>query len=997
MNKLTILATALWCATGAFAQEGPNPSSDQSSRAFLRMRSDDSGWRANWNKATGTPKQVFGPGLPVSGKVDSVERAQAIARDVLRQYADLLGLGTSEFDVEIATKVAQTYVLVYGQSFRGLEVLGGRADVRLHQSGVVSMFGSKAVAIEPGFGVEPFIAAAAALEFAQRELDVATDSPNAPRLVIHADVEGASPAQPLLCWECPIDSRDTGKFIVGRAYVNAKTGELVEFQDDVYTCALGHTHVAGELTGDSRLERARSLSESLRAARVSSEAPADALMSYSGNVRGWVNTTSNNLSATTNVPLPGVLVTVPGVGSTFTDENGDFDLPSASTASASVTVSLVGRHLSGMTISQGSAVTDTQTVTPGTPAQFQLSSAGDAEFNRSQLDVYWWIDQTNEYMRSILGNTGPLNQISNVSADVNIASSCNATYGGLRTRFFASGGGCNNTGFSTVVAHELGHGMDDVHGGISQTDGLSEAWGDTIAIFLTGQPVVGQGFSGSGGIVRTALNSRTYPAGGFPAGGAPHPKGEVFMGFNWTVRQNLINALGVTAGTARAEDVVIGSIVADATNQPDAVFEIFVLDDDDGNINNGTANYTQLVAAANQRNLPFPEIQVGTISANTLATTTELLTPRQVTATVVPLQGSFNSIDLVFNLGAGEVRRPMIATGVTNQFRALIDGNTGPGSVSYRVEAAHSTGQLLTFPESGDLSYSVGNDIVVFSDGFETDLGWVSQQIATQNDWQRGVPNGSSGTSSGVAWSDPSSAFSGANVYGNDLGPAGFNGAYQPNVSNSLTSPSINVAGQSGLKLRFRRWLTVEEGIFDQAKIFVNGVEVWANPVNGNLVDTSWTLFELPIPAFDGSATIQVAFTLESDGGLNLGGWNIDDFEVLAAGPTAGPAVAFRLSPPQVPLGGATLINVLGSPNAPAGIALSSFPGITPIPGFGELLVGSPFSVIAIQLDPAGAFQLLVPGPVNMGASGALFHLQVFELVGAGLQTSNRNLLLIGN
>ena len=43
-------------------------------------------------------------------------------------------------------------------------------------------------------------------------------------------------------------------------------------------------------------------------------------------------------------------------------------------------------------------------------------------------------------------------------------------------------------------------------------------------------------------------------------------------------------------GILIAEKIVLPSLVADATNQPNAVREVFILDDDDSNLNNGTPN-----------------------------------------------------------------------------------------------------------------------------------------------------------------------------------------------------------------------------------------------------------------------------------------------------------------------------------------------------------------------------------------------------------------------
>ena len=78
-------------------------------------------------------------------------------------------------------------------------------------------------------------------------------------------------------------------------------------------------------------------------------------------------------------------------------------------------------------------------------------------------------------------------------------------------------------------------------------------------------------------------------------------------------------------------------------------------------------------------------------------------------------------------------------------------------------------------------------------------------------------------------------------MWGNDLGMSGWNGAYANNINNWLRSPIIDCSGQTGVHLSFQRWLTVEDGIYDQARIKVNGTQVWVNPGGtGDLIDTSW-------------------------------------------------------------------------------------------------------------------------------------------------------------
>jgi hypothetical protein len=217
--------------------------------------------------------------------------------------------------------------------------------------------------------------------------------------------------------------------------------------------------------------------------------------------------------------------------------------------------------------------------------------------------------------------------------------------------------------------------------------------------------------------------------------------------------------------------------------------------------------------------------------------------------------------------------------------------------VHYWLLATDSAGFTQWLPESfapGGKSYafSVGSFTPVYSEGFEGpgDAGWTHAQLATQDDWQRGAPQGKAG--------DPAAAAQGSAVWGNDLGGSGFNGEYQPSVNNYLESPAINCSGKSALHLRYQRWLTVEDGLYDQATIKLNGTTVWSNPATAggtsSTIDSAWTLQDVNISALaDGNPSVKLRFQLQSDGGLQFGGWNIDDLKLVSEGPgTKAPLVA---------------------------------------------------------------------------------------------------------
>jgi hypothetical protein len=553
--------------------------------AFAEFLAQDGGsWRVEWCPATGTAKAIWGSGLALADwRENSLEEARRHAEQLLRDRAALLRLGASDFREIIGSRMGRTWSFVFDQYFRGLQVIGGRADVRVHMVGRVSMFGSTAWQVPADFDVTPRFDGDTALAIAwqtlaQQPTNAGLPAPvAAPRLVIWGNVDAAQPAPFHLAWEVAIHNVDRqGNGAMGRYYVDARTGAVLHYENDKHECGLaGCTHAAA--------------------------APAPALLPVltTVTVMGWTRTGLDGFSSLVNVPMPGLQLSVPGIGSVTTDQNGQFQINISSPVSISVG-NLDGRHHAA--VQGGSAPSGSFLVNPGVPTTIQLLTSGATFAQAAHTTVSWWVDKTNEFARSILGNSSQLNTADNIVPTVNISSTCNATYGGNAINFYAAGGGCNNTAFSTIVAHEWGHGLDDRYGGISQTNGLSEAWGDTLAFYLVDNPILGSGFDTPGVGIRTGNNTRQYPTGS-----GVHAQGESFMGFTWKLRDRLATTLGSRpAAITITNDIVIGSIVADATNQADAVLEIFLADDDDANLGNGTPHSAELIWACDQHSLPYP-------------------------------------------------------------------------------------------------------------------------------------------------------------------------------------------------------------------------------------------------------------------------------------------------------------------------------------------------------------------------------------------------------
>jgi hypothetical protein len=558
--------------------------------AFLDRRAG--GWVAHWNHATGTPRAVFGSGLPiVDWRGNTLQEARRHALAVLKDEAELLGLGDSEFREVIGSRMGRTWSFVFDQYVRGLPVVDGRADVRVSTSGRIAMFGSTAFAVPADFVTVPAFDAETATALAWQTLgQVPTGAaqPAAvapPRLVLWGDVHAADRAPVHLAWEVAISNVDAaGAGPIGRSYVDARTGAVLHWTNDKHECGFdGCDHaVAAPAAG-----------------AVATPAALPLPVNTTVTVRGWTRTGNDAFSALTNAVLPGLVLSVPGIGNVTTDANGQFTINIAAPVSINVG-QLDGRHHAAIT--GANAPSGSFTVNPGVATTIQLLTAGATTNQAAHTTTSWWTDRVNEWARSILGNSAQLATASNVAVTVNIAQTCNAFYGGNSINFYQAGGGCANTAFSTVVAHEWGHGLDDRYGGISQVNGLSEAIGDICGMYLVDSPLLGSGFSSTGVPLRDGNNTRQYPTGG-----GVHDQGESFMGFAWKLRDRLASTLGNRAtAIAITNDIVVGSVAADAVDQQAAVVEVFLADDNDGNLNNGTPNSADLIWACTQHSLPYP-------------------------------------------------------------------------------------------------------------------------------------------------------------------------------------------------------------------------------------------------------------------------------------------------------------------------------------------------------------------------------------------------------
>ncbi|MCA9715399.1 MAG: DUF4215 domain-containing protein, partial [Myxococcales bacterium] len=216
----------------------------------------------------------------------------------------------------------------------------------------------------------------------------------------------------------------------------------------------------------------------------------------------------------------------------------------------------------------------------------------------------------------------------------------------------------------------------------------------------------------------------------------------------------------------------------------------------------------------------------------------------------------------------GELYRGLIPLQPANtvvQYQVVLD--TADVSVSAPVNAADPWYEF----------YVGGTEPLYCTDFTDNpgDDGW-SANKGPPNGWEWDEPQGKGG--------DPAAAFSGARVFGNDLGLGMGNGLYAADDNNFADSPVVDTQGFAIVRLQYRRWLNVEDSTYDTATIYADGEPVWQNfkgEGSTQHTDREWRFHDVDLTDQAADGSVQLRFRLQTDGGLEFGGWTLDDFCVV--------------------------------------------------------------------------------------------------------------------
>jgi hypothetical protein len=457
-----------------------------------------------------------------------------------------------------------------------------------------------------------------------------------------------------------------------------------------------------------------------------------------GKVRGGVNV-MDPPALEVERPLPEALLS--GASTTCANNSGSFP----GTAGTS---SLIGCYVKISDACGGTsqAADPSGSIDFGTSAGLDCATpghggAGNTHATRTQ---FYHLNRVKEVGRGWLPTNTWLSAV--LTAKVNLNQTCNAYWDGTSLNFFKSGGGCDNSGLlASVSFHEYGHALDANDGtGSSPDTASSESYGDVTSILQLHDSCVETGFLGTNctgygdactsclglrdldwgnhvsGVPHTVANFVQVHCPAAPAGsagpcgkeghcesyipseavwdfvnrdlpgtgGIPTPGHWLIADRLWYLSRNTATkAFSCTPGTTYTSDGCnVGSL-----------WKTFrAIDDDDGNLANGTPHSCSLYAAFNRHGIACTTDPGASTCFNGCASTPG-------TPTLTATTGTLDQVQLAWtNLGAG-VSYDVFAsiagcksafTKIANNISATSFTDTGAGNGVSRAHQviAHATG-----------------------------------------------------------------------------------------------------------------------------------------------------------------------------------------------------------------------------------------------------------------------------------------------------------------
>lgn len=789
-------------------------------------------WSVIFNESSAMPHRAFGKPVAVGGS-DARSTAMNFMSSNLREFN--IPANDLQF-ISVATNSKFHYVN-FNQYYKGLEVVFSKVQIKMTPDYRVMQFGLDCFN-NINLNTTPTMRFSAAAQIATANIQGVTNVTAAQNLKV-LPIPKYRKYDFRLVYEIVVENRDA-EGIPGKYYtlVDANNGEI-----------LYRTNKVNHIVANTDV-----------------------------NVTGTLYLT-NPYDPATVEPLKNMKIVESGT-TYYTDDLGYLGLSNAAATTANF--SLEGKWVK----------VRSNNVTPAWSVNLNPGANAiniDGNTNIKQRTTYNSINTVHEYMKTKYPLFTGLDFA--LPANVDVAGSCNAFYDGTSVNFFAAGGGCNATSLvADVCYHEYGHGINDKFyqsvGASFDNGAMGEGYADVWALGITGSPILGIGFYDSdpnGYVRRYDIDKKVYPQ---DLMGEVHADGEIIAGAFWDTGINLGNLQQMV--DIFKETFYAGITGPDGTEGglfQDILLETLTIDDNDGDLTNGTPNYCAITSAF--------AIHGISLSAAAGISHSEVLqanafTPVAVQATVQGL-ASGSQVKAYYRIGnSGSWTLFNLANTTGSNYEGTIPGQPNGTIIEYYMGIEDDCGTFLNVIPGGaaDLNANipyyimVGFDLMLFED-FDTFAG----------NWTAGLPGDNAVTGNWIIdISIPSYVGNGivqpelqntpgglfCAVTGNASGPTA--GAGDNDVDGGLTtlvSPDYDLSSYTNPAFTFYRWYTNDQGATpgtDFWQVSVSGDGINYIPVeNINVADHSWRRFAFKVLDYlTPTSTVSIKFIAEdaNDGSL---------------------------------------------------------------------------------------------------------------------------------
>lgn len=798
-------------------------------------------WAIQRSPLTGTPHHVLGSGFDYASEVIGDEsRAVELSRAFFGDFASFFQVDPGRLGEPWVEYHDGKWTVVFRETYEGIPVLGGRAHLVMTESGRVFAAGSD---FHPDIeaDVAGLIDAGDAVAIAKARfayIDGNDFMREQPELFINPR-EGENGFSYRPTWKVILHMQSP--FGGWESWIDANTGEVYA-RRDIYE------YIDVEGTGRGDVENPTYCA-----------GPGDR-------------------------HFKDMNITLDGGTTVQTDDNGAFQIPHGGTDSVEVTARFRGTFFRQYN-NGGGLARDTVAVLPGEPANIWFD---DTNSHVSERDAWFhhWV------VRDFIKGIDPDLTAADYQMPVTLNRTdgyCpgNAWWDGYGTNFCSQSLSWANTGrLGDVIYHEYGHGVNGfTYGGASFSGAQSEGNSDVITLLILKRPTLGIGFTANScnNGIRSANQGFIYPD---DLNDTIHNDGQAISSFFWEARNRMITTFGEAY-----TDSVLPRIwhFSRKTGKPsglqDQVTWTFIYDDTDGNLNNGTPNFTELADAATEIGFSIPTITEGVqITHAGLPSTTDTLSSRTVTAEVVGLSSGIeeSSVFLHYRVNDGLLTDlPMSPTANPDEYEAQIPAFPQGSQVEYYIEAADS-GAHLNFSPTNAPDHAHWYDVVYLYDPCEGVGGWTlgdPSDDATRGIWINADPEGNNTRPGDDVTPDGDSCFVTANA------------SNVKNGKTTLYSPFYPIGGVDETVVRYKRWYsnnydatgvlaTLDE--WWNADVSADGGASWTPVENVNVGSEAWVDVEVELGALFGAVdSVQFRFVARDTGQATRVHAAVDEFRIV--------------------------------------------------------------------------------------------------------------------